>query len=103
MEANIEGGFPADAVKKHKKYFVDGDSDQADSRSLGAAAAMQALKKFNSGEEDHASGKSEGKFLALAMAEASKVRFAYAPGPGLSRPPLKVFGGSPGLVRDPRG
>ncbi|KAL2104478.1 hypothetical protein VUR80DRAFT_427 [Thermomyces stellatus] len=34
---------------------------------------MQALKKFNSGEEDHASGKSEGKFLALAMAEASKL------------------------------
>ena len=35
---------------------------------------MQALKKFNSGEEDHGTGKSEGKFLALAMAEASKVR-----------------------------
>lgn len=69
-----------DAVNKHKKYFVDNDdNEQADSRSLGAAAAMQALKKFNSGEEDKSSGKSESKFLALAMAEASKVRLHPAP------------------------
>ena len=43
---------------------------------------MQALKKFNSGEADQGSGKSEGKFLALAMAEASKVSaFSFIPLP----------------------
>lgn len=65
-----------DAVKNHKKYFVEDDNSQADSKGLGAAAAMQALKKFNSGEEDTkgSSGSAMQKFLALAMAEASKVR-----------------------------
>lgn len=72
-----------DAVKNHKKYFEGGDdSSQADSKSLGAAAAMQALKKFNSGEEDTkgSSGSSMQKFLSIAMAEASKV----------SSPPLPI-------------
>lgn len=51
---------------------------------------MQALKKFNSGEEDQASGKSEGKFLALAMAEASKVRLYPKPTPFSSIHPLSL-------------
>lgn len=68
-------------MKKHKKYFVDDDNEPADSKGLGAAAAIQALKKFNSGEEDTkgSSNSSMGKFLSLAMAEASKVSRPPAP------------------------
>ena len=68
-------------MKNHKKYFVDDDNSQADSKGLGAAAAMQALKKFNSGEEDTkgSSGSSMQKFLSLAMAEASKVSSSPTP------------------------
>lgn len=42
---------------------------------------MQALKKFNSGEEDTkgSSGSSMQKFLSIAMAEASKVREILPP------------------------
>jgi hypothetical protein len=66
------------AVTKHKKYFVDDDDDddQADSRGLGAAAAMQALKAFTSGQTPTSTSsatKTESLFLATAMAEASKL------------------------------
>ena len=60
-----------DAIKKHKKTYVDDDDDKADARSLGTAAAMQALKMFNQGETG---GKqSKGALLGLALSEASKV------------------------------
>lgn len=72
---NTEANTGQDAVKNHKKYFVDDDDSEADAHGLGAAAAMNAFIKFNKGEEDKAAGKEEGKFLALAMAEGSKVRF----------------------------
>ena len=36
---------------------------------------MNAFMKFNKGEVDKDAGKPEGKFLALALAEGSKVRF----------------------------
>lgn len=41
-----------DAVKQHKRFFErdDDDDNEADDRSMGSAAAMQALKKFTSGE-----------------------------------------------------
>lgn len=56
-------------MKKHKKQYDD--DDDADEDSLGTAAALQALKKFNSGETGEKQGK--GAFLGLAMSEASKV------------------------------
>lgn len=69
-------------MNKHQKYFGNGDNDeQADSRGLGSAAAMQALKLFTSGQEapkTSSSTKSESAFLALAMSEASKVSSARA-------------------------
>lgn len=58
-----------DAVKKHKKQYDD--DDDADEDSLGAAAALQALKMFNKGETGEK--QSKGAFLGLAMSEASKV------------------------------
>lgn len=60
-----------DAVKKHKKAYQDDDGDESED-SLGAAAALQALKLFNSGETGQKQGK--GAFLGLALSEASKVR-----------------------------
>lgn len=40
----------ADAVKQHKRFFDGNDDDnEADDRSVGTAAAMQALKMFSGG------------------------------------------------------
>ncbi|KAK2004799.1 hypothetical protein LX36DRAFT_706095 [Colletotrichum falcatum] len=62
-----------DAVKKHKKFFGDDDDDEkADDKGLGAAAAMQALKMFTSGETG-GQKQSQGGFAGLAMAEASRL------------------------------
>ncbi|KAI1198371.1 hypothetical protein F5X97DRAFT_299545 [Nemania serpens] len=63
-----------EAVRTHKKYFRDDDEDDADDRSMGSAAAMQALKMFTSGESGNtAKTSSQGAFVGLAMAEASKL------------------------------
>ncbi|GAP84365.1 putative beta-flanking protein [Rosellinia necatrix] len=65
-----------EAVRTHKKYFQDDDDDgkEADDRSMGSAAAMQALKKFAGGESGNTDKtSSQGAFVALAMAEASKL------------------------------
>ncbi|CCF44646.1 hypothetical protein CH063_13979 [Colletotrichum higginsianum] len=64
-----------DAVKKHKKFFGDDDDDddeKADDKGLGAAAAMQALKMFSSGQTG-GQKQSQGGFAGLAMAEASRL------------------------------
>ncbi|KAF4978945.1 hypothetical protein FZEAL_4742 [Fusarium zealandicum] len=60
-----------DAIRKHKKTYDDDENDQ-DDRSMGTAAAMQALKLFNKGETQSSSN-SQSAFLGLAMAEASKL------------------------------
>jgi hypothetical protein len=61
------------AVKKHKKNFKDEDDDEVeDSKSLGTAAAMQALKMFSQGDTG-GSKQSQGAFMAMAMAEAVKL------------------------------
>jgi hypothetical protein len=40
-----------EAVRTHKKYFEgDDDDNDADDRSMGSAAAMQALKMFTGGQ-----------------------------------------------------
>jgi hypothetical protein len=41
-----------DAVKQHKKHYQDADENETDGKSIGAAAAMQALKRFTSGGSD---------------------------------------------------
>ncbi|KAI0861068.1 hypothetical protein F4860DRAFT_514138 [Xylaria cubensis] len=64
-----------EAVRTHKKYFQGDDDDRdADDRSMGSAAAMQALKMFSGGESGNTSKtSSQGAFVGLAMAEASKL------------------------------
>ncbi|KAH8174484.1 PAS fold domain-containing protein [Sarocladium implicatum] len=61
-----------DAVKQHKKeYKGEKGDEQADVKSLGTAAAVQALKLWNQGEAGNKQDK--GSFLGLAMSEASKL------------------------------
>ncbi|KAF4451075.1 beta-flanking protein [Fusarium austroafricanum] len=64
-----------DAIKQHKSTYHDEDSQQ-DSKSLGTAAAMQALKMYTQGQGQSGSGSgsnSQTQFLGMALAEASKL------------------------------
>jgi hypothetical protein len=84
-------------VKKHKKFFGGEDDDQeADSGGMGAAAAMQALKMFSSGEGGQK--QSQGAFMAIAMSEASKVRTMLCP----SAPFLAQMGKMPFVANTSR-
>lgn len=89
----------AEAVKKHKKFFGDDDDDEkADDKGLGAAAAMQALKLFSSGDTG-GQKQSQGGFAGLAMAEASRVSLVIHLSPFLPSPPLvTVCGGNGGTL-----
>ncbi|KAI0023765.1 hypothetical protein F4780DRAFT_727713 [Xylariomycetidae sp. FL0641] len=63
-----------EAVKHHKQYYGDGDDNDADDKSMGAAAAMQALKMFAGGETgSSAENNSQSAFIGMAMGEASKL------------------------------
>ncbi|KAF4988337.1 hypothetical protein FDECE_15094 [Fusarium decemcellulare] len=63
-----------DAIKQHKQAY-DSENEEEDNKSMGTAAAIQALKLFNKGEAQSGSGSSSSQsaFLGLAMAEASKL------------------------------
>ncbi|KAM4058563.1 beta-flanking protein [Hirsutella rhossiliensis] len=66
-----------DVARKHKQAYDD--DSHGDENSLGAAAAMQALKMFGKGGSDSGSSSNkesqggQGAFLAMAMSEASKL------------------------------
>ncbi|KJZ77376.1 hypothetical protein HIM_03100 [Hirsutella minnesotensis 3608] len=65
-----------DAARKHKQAY--NDNAHGDENSLGAAAAMQAFKMFNSqdgksSDKGASGGGGQGAFLAMAMSEASKL------------------------------
>merc|ERR1712225_73694 len=63
-----------DAVQSHQQFFGNGGGGQADSGSMGAAAAMQALKMFSGGGSGNTQqGNSQNAFVGMAMAEASKL------------------------------
>ncbi|KAK9781987.1 putative Beta-flanking protein [Seiridium cardinale] len=64
-----------DAVRQHQRFFGSGgDSNEADDRSMGSAAAMQALKMFSGGSSGNSqSNSSQSAFVGLAMGEASKL------------------------------
>ncbi|KAH6692580.1 hypothetical protein F5X68DRAFT_228942 [Plectosphaerella plurivora] len=68
----------AAAVNSHQKFVAGQDGgEKADEQGLGAAAAVQALKLFNSqgssGDNQKGADQTQGGFLALALAEASKL------------------------------
>lgn len=65
-----------DAVRSHQQFY--GSSSQAptnaNSSSIGSAAAMQALKMFTGGSSGNTqSGNSQNAFVGMAMAQASKL------------------------------
>jgi len=62
-----------DAIKQHGRFYGDGGSnEQASSNNVGAAAAMQAAKMFNSGSNEQASG-GQNKLIGMAMAQAAQL------------------------------
>lgn len=68
-------------IDAHEKaYSSQHDTSQMGSSSLGAAAAMEALKKFTGAQggqqqqtNSSGGGGMQAKLLAMAMAEASKL------------------------------
>ncbi|CCX31401.1 Similar to hypothetical protein MYCGRDRAFT_104653 [Mycosphaerella graminicola IPO323]; acc. no. EGP87438 [Pyronema omphalodes CBS 100304] len=62
-------------VRNHKDLYEQGGNGQKDSRSLGQAAALQALKHFTGGSSSNqqSAGKDQNAFIGLAMAEAVKL------------------------------
>ncbi|KAL4957355.1 hypothetical protein BDW69DRAFT_180674 [Aspergillus filifer] len=59
------------AVNAHRQY-ENGEGGNMNSRDLGAGAAMQALRMFNSGSAE-SGGQDKNKFIGLAMAQAEKM------------------------------
>ncbi|KAK2758755.1 hypothetical protein FQN54_003446 [Arachnomyces sp. PD_36] len=65
------------AVNAHQALYgggASGSGEKFDERSLGAGAAMQALKMFTSGQEGStgSGGHDQNKLIGLAMAQAGK-------------------------------
>jgi len=64
-------------VNAHQQAYSQGNGNQMDASSMGAAAALQALKKFTGagGEQQPAAaaGGGQTKLIGLAMSEASKL------------------------------
>ncbi|KAF2146691.1 uncharacterized protein K452DRAFT_314931 [Aplosporella prunicola CBS 121167] len=66
------------AVEQHKSFYGGGhesSAPQATSDNMGAAAAMQALQMFLNSKSGggSSSGGGQGQFIAMAMAQASKL------------------------------
>ena len=68
------------AVKAHQNvYGGGGQGQQHDSQTLGAGAAMQALKMFtgggagSGGQGSQGGGNSQNQFIGMAMGQASKL------------------------------
>ncbi|KKK12613.1 hypothetical protein P175DRAFT_0527421 [Aspergillus ochraceoroseus IBT 24754] len=59
-------------VQSHQSLY-NGSGQQMDSRSVGAGAAMQALKMFNSGSASQTGGGDKNAFIGMAMAQAEKM------------------------------
>ena len=67
-------------VQSHQQlYGQGGGGQQHDSNSLGAGAAMQALKMFSGGgagqggQGSQGAGNSQSQFMGMAMSQASKL------------------------------
>lgn len=71
-----------DMVKTHDSYYGSGagTGGSASSGGIGKAAAMQAMKMFNSGGASGGSGgDSKGKLIGLAMGQAAKLFGEWCP------------------------
>ncbi|KAL4893264.1 hypothetical protein BDV59DRAFT_28589 [Aspergillus ambiguus] len=64
----------SELIGSHQRLYSSSGDQPHDSNSLGAGAAMQALKMFSSGEAgSESAGHDQNKFIALAMAQAEKL------------------------------
>jgi len=64
------------AVQSHQQFYGNGggSGQQADSGSMGSAAAMQALKMFTGGQSGNSQGgNGQNAFVGMAMGQASKL------------------------------
>ncbi|KAI0126471.1 hypothetical protein BJ170DRAFT_628860 [Xylariales sp. AK1849] len=63
-----------DAVQQHRRHYGDGDDSETNDRSIGSAAAVQALKSFTSGGSGNSQqGNSQSAFVKMAMQEAGQL------------------------------
>ncbi|RAH45642.1 uncharacterized protein BO95DRAFT_322159, partial [Aspergillus brunneoviolaceus CBS 621.78] len=60
-------------VQSHQAVYNSNEGQQHDSKTLGAGAAMQALKMFTSGSSGASGSGGKNEFIGLAMAQASKL------------------------------
>ncbi|GFF85178.1 hypothetical protein IFM47457_06725 [Aspergillus lentulus] len=61
-------------IHAHQSLYGGGESERRhDSSSVGAGAAMQALKMFTTSSEGEKSGMDKNAFIGLAMAQAKKM------------------------------
>ena len=63
-----------DAVQSHQQFFGGGSgNEQANSGSMGSAAAIQALKMYTGGQSGNSqSGNSQNAFIGMAMAQGTQ-------------------------------
>jgi len=63
------------ATSSHTEAYQNGNASSLDASSMGAAAAMQALKKFTSGGGDTSGGGGDmqSKLVGMAMSEAAQL------------------------------
>ncbi|KAH8835485.1 hypothetical protein DL96DRAFT_1574439 [Flagelloscypha sp. PMI_526] len=67
----------------HKSAYDEGKGNDMSAQSIGAAAAMEILKKFTSGSQSSTgSGNSQTQMISMAMAEASKLFDKQKPASG---------------------
>ncbi|KAK9897352.1 hypothetical protein P389DRAFT_169113 [Cystobasidium minutum MCA 4210] len=57
----------------HQQAYGQGNAGNLDSKSMGSAAALQALKRFTGGQQSPASSSGQSALIGMAMSEASKL------------------------------
>merc|ERR1711939_1113157 len=60
-------------VGAHEQAYSQGNSSNMSAQSMGAAAALQALKKFGSGQQSVQSKTGQSSLISMALSEASKL------------------------------
>ncbi|BGP54712.1 hypothetical protein JCM8202v2_002299 [Rhodotorula sphaerocarpa] len=76
MSQNFDDGEPIDeqgTQQAHEQAYGQGNAGQLGAKSMGAAAAMQALKKFTQGGGSTSGGNTQSALIGQAMSEAAKL------------------------------
>lgn len=62
-----------DVVQKHNVAYGQGNAGNLDANGIGAAAAMQALKRFTQGGQPAQTSGGQSALIGMALSEASKL------------------------------